>query len=82
MAQDLLKEAVAKDAVFAALEKSGVKLDRCKLHEVLTETASETTHVSRSVVTLYVSGTGVWPSNAQWRRWTRIAWDGSRQFLG
>ena len=37
MAQDLLKEAVAKDAVFAALEKSGVKLDRCKLHEVLTE---------------------------------------------
>ena len=37
MAKDLLKEAVAKDAVFAALEKSGVKLDRCKLHEVLTK---------------------------------------------
>ena len=37
MAQDLLKEAVAKDAVFAALKKSGVRLDQCKLHEVLTE---------------------------------------------
>ena len=37
MAQDLLKEAVAKDAVFAALRKSGVRLDQCKLHEVLTE---------------------------------------------
>ena len=37
MAQDLLKEAVAKDAVFAAMRKSGVRLDQCKLHEVLTE---------------------------------------------